>query len=105
MHDPPGQLLGRELALDVAGASFLPDMVTHVAGVAHVLADRFSRRFQPDARWSAPMNLLISLSRGRACVMMTGGVRLVALLFPVRIASGGGVRSSFFHHSVTSAEV
>ena len=39
--------IAREIALEIAGAEFGPDVVAHLPGVANGAADSLSRRFQP----------------------------------------------------------
>ena len=47
-------VIARELALDLADASYAVDFLQHVAGVANVTADTFSRKWQPDKRFATP---------------------------------------------------
>ena len=63
---PGPSLVARELALDIAEASFVPDTATHLPGVANVVPDALSRRFQPAADgkskvWKVPTMLGDSL--------------------------------------------
>ena len=41
--------VAREIALDIADAIYEPQLVEHVPGVANVIADALSRRFDPNA--------------------------------------------------------
>ena len=43
-------LIARELAMDIAHTPFAPEVVTHLPGVAHVLADALSRLEDPKKR-------------------------------------------------------
>ena len=51
-------LVAREFALDVSLGSYQPDLVTHAPGVAAVIADALSRRFQQDSASSLPVLLV-----------------------------------------------
>ena len=50
---PGTSIVGRELALVIAGACYKPRTATHVPGVANVVADQLSRRHDPEyaASW------------------------------------------------------
>ena len=50
--------MAREFALDVSLGSYQPDLVTHAPGVAAVIADALSRRFQLDSAHSLPVLLV-----------------------------------------------
>ena len=46
-HSPTLGVIAREMALDVAGLSYAPDIVRHIPGIANVSADALSRRYEP----------------------------------------------------------
>ena len=50
-------VVARELALDLACASYAVDFVQHVAGVTNVTADVLSRRWQPGKTFEIPFVL------------------------------------------------
>ena len=49
-------MVAREMALDIAEAVYTPDVVSHVPGLAHKVADGLSRRFETkkSAVWQLP---------------------------------------------------
>ena len=47
-------IIARELALDLADASYTIDFLQHVAGLANVTADTLSRKWQPDKKFAIP---------------------------------------------------
>ena len=47
-------ILARELALDIATASFLPVAGVHIPGVSNVVTDALSRKFQPGKQYMVP---------------------------------------------------
>ena len=49
--------MARELALDLGDASFAPDVLEQIPGVAHTMADTLSRRFQPGVNFALPVAL------------------------------------------------
>ena len=50
-------IIARELALDVASCIYSPDVAEHIPGIANVLPDALSRRFEPKKTWSPPPEL------------------------------------------------
>ena len=54
---PQSSTIARELALSMAIHGIRPRIVAHTPGVANVLADALSRRFQPGACWKLPAAL------------------------------------------------
>ena len=51
----PLTLLAREMALDIADASFEPDCGSHLPGDANILADKLSRKYAPgEEAWLLP---------------------------------------------------
>ena len=51
------RLVAAEIAIDIANASYEPDLFTHTPGVQNTLADLLSRRFQPKAAFKLPPTL------------------------------------------------
>ena len=47
-------IIARELALDVAMCEYAPDVAEHVPGIANLLPDALSRRYDPDKVWTTP---------------------------------------------------
>ena len=48
-------MVAREMALDIAEAVYTPDVVSHVPGIAHKVADGLSRRCEPHKGvWKLP---------------------------------------------------
>jgi len=54
---PSINLIAREVALLVAAACYKPVLAEHVPGVANVLADVLSRKFQDRDGWRLPLAL------------------------------------------------
>ena len=54
---PQSSTIARELALSMAIHDVRPRVVAHTPGVANVLADLLSRRFQPGVVWQVPPEL------------------------------------------------
>ena len=52
-----GRFLARELALEFSEAAYEPRVVAHLPGVANVVADTLSRRFDPNKKWEVPSML------------------------------------------------
>ena len=50
--------VARELALDIASASYVPDFVEHVHGITNGVADTLSRKFQAGKSFTLPNILL-----------------------------------------------
>ena len=48
------QALAREVALDFATAAFMPIVAVHIPGLANVIADVLSRKFQPKREFALP---------------------------------------------------
>ena len=47
--------IARELAIDLGDGTFRPDIIAHLPGVANVLADECSRKFDPAHQpWQIP---------------------------------------------------
>ena len=53
-HSPQMGIIAREVALDVAVASYAPDIVEHLPGVANTVSDSLSRLHTPDKSYSVP---------------------------------------------------
>ena len=51
------KLIARELALDIAEATYRPDVLEHIPGPANVWADCLSRLGEPGAKYSIPPEL------------------------------------------------
>ena len=51
-------IIAREVALDVAASCYAPALAEHVPGVANVVADALSRRFEPGCTFAVPRCLL-----------------------------------------------
>ena len=47
-------IIARELALDLGDCSFKPSLITHTPGVANVVPDILSRKYQPDKNFCLP---------------------------------------------------
>ena len=56
-HSPQLGLIARELALDVASASYAPDVTVHLPGLANTAADALSRRHDPAKAFVLPAYL------------------------------------------------
>ena len=56
-HVPTLNIIARELALDLADACFVPDIVAHSPGGAMGTADALSRKFQPGVVFQLPLAL------------------------------------------------
>ena len=54
---PTLAIIARELALDIAAASYSPDFMEHVPGIANVIADTLSRKHQPAKTYQLPLLL------------------------------------------------
>ena len=54
---PTLAIIARELALDIAAASYSPDFMEHVPGIANVIADTLSRKHQPAKVYQLPLLL------------------------------------------------
>ena len=54
-------IIARELALDLASASYAPDFTQHVAGIANGVADTLSRKAQPGKSFQTPLYLKSAL--------------------------------------------
>ena len=53
-HSPHMGIVAREIALDVAAASYAPDIVEHLPGVANTGSDTLSRLHSPDKSYNIP---------------------------------------------------
>ena len=53
-------VVARELALDIASATYSPDFVQHIQGVSNSVADSLSRKFQADKTYTLPSILRYS---------------------------------------------
>ena len=51
---PKGTVVARELALDLADATYALDFAQHVAGITNGIADRLSRKHQPGKLYTVP---------------------------------------------------
>ena len=47
-------VIAREIALDIADAIYEPQIATHVPGIANVVADILSRRYDPAKIYTVP---------------------------------------------------
>ena len=56
-HGPQLGLIARELALDVASASYVPDVAVHLPGLANKAADALSRKHDPNKAFVLPAYL------------------------------------------------
>ena len=56
-HSPQLGIIARELALDVASASYAPDVTEHLPGLANVAADALSRKHDPSKVYAVPTYL------------------------------------------------
>jgi hypothetical protein len=52
-NSPALGLIAREMALDVADMVYAPDVAAHIPGIANVVADSLSRRFEAPS-WRCP---------------------------------------------------
>ena len=50
-------MIARELAIDVGNAAFRPDVVVHTPGVASQIADKLSRKYDPNFVYTLPPGL------------------------------------------------
>ena len=50
-------IVAREMALDLSGSPFRPQVFTHVPGVSNISADVLSRRYQPGVEFRTPVFL------------------------------------------------
>ena len=50
-------VIARELALDIADATFYPDVVAHIPGKMNTTSDALSKRFAPGFEFSLPEEL------------------------------------------------
>ena len=53
-HSPQMGIIAREVALDIAVASYAPDIVEHLPGVANTISDSLSRLHNPDKLYNVP---------------------------------------------------
>ena len=51
-------IIAREIALDTADAIYEPQIASHIPGIANVVADTLSRRFDPAKTYSVPPPLV-----------------------------------------------
>ena len=56
-HSPQLGIIARELALDVASASYAPDVTVHLPGLSNTAADALSRKHDPGKRFVLPAYL------------------------------------------------
>ena len=49
-HSQQLGIIAREMALDIASASYSPDVAVHIPGIANVIADCLSRLHAPDKK-------------------------------------------------------
>ena len=50
-------IIAREIAVDIAQATYAPHIAEHVPGVSNVLCDVLSRKYQPGAKYAVPAAL------------------------------------------------
>ena len=53
-HSPQLGLIAREMALDIASASYAPDVAEHIPGITNVAADALSRKFDSSTSFHLP---------------------------------------------------
>ena len=56
-HSQQLGIIAREIALDVASATYAPDVAVHLPGLANTAADALSRRHDPNNEFSLPAYL------------------------------------------------